>query len=64
MIESLKKNEAIKELVDKMLIVRVGETRTVHKVLEVMLVKLSKATKDNEKDLQFLDRGEEFCPNR
>ena len=36
LIESLKKNEAIKEFVNRTLIERVGETRTVDKILEIM----------------------------
>ena len=41
LIESLKKIEAIKEFVDKRLIEKVGETRTVKKVLEVMTKKFA-----------------------
>ena len=36
-MESLKKNENIKEFVVKTLVEKVGETRTVKRVLEVMI---------------------------
>ena len=36
LIESLKKNEAIKDFITKSLIEKVGDTRTVEKVLRVM----------------------------
>ena len=36
LVESLKKNEAIKEFVNRTLIERVGETRTVTRILEIM----------------------------
>ena len=36
MVESLKKNEAIKEFVNRTLIERVGETRTVERIFEIM----------------------------
>ena len=44
MIESLKKNDPIKEFVVKTLVEKVGQTRTVKKVLEVMTEKFAKTT--------------------
>ena len=42
MIESLKKNEAIKKIVNRTLIERVGETRTVERILEIMSEKFDR----------------------
>ena len=43
-IESLKKNEAIKDFVSRSLIEKMGETRTIERVLRVMAEKYSKLT--------------------
>ena len=42
LLESLKKNDAVKEFVVKTLVEKVGVTRTVKKILEVMTEKLVK----------------------
>ena len=44
LLKSLKKNDVIKDFVNRTLIEKVGETRTVKKVLEVMSEKFSKIT--------------------
>ena len=54
LIESLKKNEAIKEFVVKTLVEKVGQTRTVKKVLEVMTEKFAKTT--GEKTAEIMRR--------
>ena len=41
-MESLKKNKTIKDLVTKTLVEKIGETRTVKRVLDVMAEKYSK----------------------
>ena len=41
-VESLKKNEAIKEFANRTLIERVGETRTVERILEIMSEKFDR----------------------
>ena len=50
LIESLKKNEAIKEFVSKSLMDKVGETRTVEKILRVMAEKFSKTICEQIRD--------------
>ena len=50
LIESLKKNDTIKDFVTKSLIEKVGETRTVDQVLNVMAEKYSKTTCEKIKD--------------
>ena len=42
LMESLKKNEVIKEFVLKTLVEKVGETRTVKRVLDIMTEKFAK----------------------
>ena len=42
LLESLKKNEAVKDFVVKTLVKKVGEIRTVKKILEVMNAKFAK----------------------
>ena len=42
LVESLKKNEGIKEFVNRALIERVGETRTVERILEIMSEKFDR----------------------
>merc|ERR1712090_22726 len=42
LVESLKKNEAIKDFVSKSLLEKVGDTRTVEKILSVMAEKFSR----------------------
>ena len=44
LIESLKKNKVIKEFVVKTLVEKVGTTRTVKKILEIMTEKYAKTT--------------------
>ena len=60
MIESLKKNEAIKEFVNRTLIERVGETRTVEKILDIMSEKFDRNM--GEKTLEMMRKisGEGF----
>ena len=60
LIESLKKNEAIKEFVNRTLIERVGETRTVDKILEIMSEKFDRNM--GEKTLEMMRKisGEGF----
>jgi len=50
LIESLKKNDTIKDFVAKTLIEKVGDTRTVERVLNVMTEKYSKTTCEKIKD--------------
>ena len=50
LIESLKKNEAIKDFVSKSLLEKIGETRTIEKVLRVMAEKYSKTVCEQIKD--------------
>merc|ERR1712030_54609 len=50
LIESLKKNDAIKEFVSKSLLDKVGETRTVEKILGVLAEKYSKTICEQIKD--------------
>merc|ERR1712105_452427 len=50
LIESLKRNEAIKEFVTKSLMEKVGETRTVEKILRVMAEKFSKTICEQVRD--------------
>ena len=47
LMESLKKNETIKEFVTKTLVEEIGETRTVERVLNVMAEKYSKTIGDS-----------------
>ena len=51
LIESLKKNEVIKDFVVKTLIEKVGETRTVRRVLDIMTEKYSKSTGEKVLDV-------------
>ena len=44
LLESLKKNDTIKDFVTKTLVEKVGETRTVIRILDVMAEKYSKTT--------------------
>ena len=44
LLESLKKNDAVTDFVVKTLVEKVGETRTVKKILEVMTEKFTKTT--------------------
>merc|ERR1711984_58329 len=50
LIESLKKTEAVKEFVTKSLLEKVGETRTVEKILQVMAEKFSKTICEQVRD--------------
>jgi len=50
LVESLKKNDAVNEFVSKSLLDKIGETRTVGKVLEVLAEKYSKTTCEQIKD--------------
>ena len=60
LIESLKKNEVIKEFVNRTLIERVGETRTVERILEIMSEKFDRNM--GEKTLEMMRKisGEGF----
>ena len=51
MIESLKKNEAIKVFVNRTLIEKVGKTRTVDKVLEIMSEKFDRNMREKTLDM-------------
>ena len=55
LIESLKKNEVIKEFVNRTLIERVGETRTVDRILEIMSEKFDRNM--GEKTLEMMRKG-------
>ena len=44
MLESLKKNEAIKDFLIKTLVEKVGEVRTVKRILEIMTEKYATTT--------------------
>merc|ERR1712030_179214 len=44
LVESLKKNDAVKDFVSKSLLDKIGETRTVKKILEILAEKYSKTT--------------------
>merc|ERR1712105_199070 len=50
LVESLKKNEAIKDFVSKTLLEKVGETRTIEKILSVMAEKFSKTVCERVKE--------------
>ena len=50
LLESLKKNDTIKDFVTKTLVEKVCETRTVDRVLNVMAEKYSKTTCEKIKD--------------
>ena len=52
LLESLKKNDAVKEFVVKTLVEKVGNTRTVKKILDVMTEKFAKTT--SEKTLNIM----------
>ncbi len=51
MLESLKKNEVIKEFVVKTLVEKVGTTRTVMRILEVMTEKFDKNLSEKTTDM-------------
>ena len=50
LVESLKKNEAIKDFVSKSLLEKVGDTRTVERILTVMAEKFSKTICEQIRD--------------
>ena len=60
MIESLKKNEVIKEFVNRTLIERVGETRTVEKILEIMSEKFDRNMGEKMLEMMRKISGEGF----
>ena len=60
LIESLKKNEAIKAFVNSTLIEKVGETRTVYKVLEMISEKLDRNMSEKTLDMMRKISGEGF----
>merc|ERR1711867_173747 len=60
MIESLKKNEVIKEFVNKTLMERVGETRTVDRILEIMSEKFDRNIGEKTLEMMRKIRGEGF----
>ena len=51
LLESLKKNEVIKDFVVKTLVEKVGETRMVKRILEVMTEKFTKTTSEKIVDM-------------
>ena len=60
LIESLKKNEAIKVFVNRTLIEKVGETRTVDKVLEIMSEKFDRNMGEKTLDIMRKISGDGF----
>ena len=60
MLESLKKNEVIKEFVVKTLVEKVGTTRTVMRILEVMTEKFDKNLSEKTNDMMRKISGEGF----
>ena len=51
MLESLKKNDAVKDYVVKTVVEKVGETRTVKKIQDVMYEKYSKTLIEKTQDM-------------
>ena len=60
LLESLKKNEVIKEFVVKTLVEKVGTTRTVMRILEVMTEKFDKNMSEKTIDMMRKISGEGF----
>ena len=60
LLESLKKNDAVKEFVVKTLVEKVGNTRTVKKILEVMTEKFAKTTSEKTSDMMKKISGNGF----
>ena len=60
LVESLKKNEAIKEFVNRTLIERVGETRTVERILEIMSEKFDRNMGEKMLEMMRKISGEGF----
>ena len=60
MLESLKNNEVIKEFVVKTLVEKVGTTRTVMRILEVMTEKFDKNLSEKTNDMMRKISGEGF----
>ena len=60
LLESLKKNEVIKEFVVKTLVEKVGETRTVKRILEVMTEKFNKNLSEKTTDMMRKISSEGF----
>ena len=60
LLESLKKNDEIKQFVVNTLIEKVGRIRTVKKILEVMTEKFSKTTSEKTSDIMKKIGGDGF----
>ena len=60
LLESLKKNDEVKQFVVNTLIEKVGRTRTVKKILEVMTEKFSKTTSEKTSDMMKKISGDGF----
>ena len=56
LMESLKKNEAIKDFVTKTLVEKVGETRTVQRILDLMAAKYAKTLSE-----KIMDTMKKIC---
>ena len=60
MLESLKKNEVIKEFVVKPLVEKVEETRTMKRILEIMTEKFAKTTGEKTTEMMRKVSGARF----
>ena len=60
LLESLKKNDAIKQYVVNTLIEKVGTTRTVKKIIDVMTEKFSKTLSEKTSDMMKKISGDGF----
>ena len=60
LLESLKKNEVIKEFVVRTLVEKVGETRTVKRILEVMTEKFDKNLSEKTTEMMRKISGKGF----
>ena len=60
LLESLKKNDVVKQFVLNTLIEKVGRTRAVKKILEVMTEKFSKTTSEKTSDMMKKISGDGF----
>ncbi len=56
LLESLKKNEAVKEFVTKTLVEKIGATRTVQRILELMAAKYAKSLSE-----KIMDAMKKIC---
>ncbi len=60
LVENLKKNEAIKEFVNRTLIEKVGETRTVERILEITSEKFDRNMGEKKLEMMRKIGGEGF----